>query len=149
MRYTWCAIALLAGLAAGCEADALGPEWRKPFGFAIWEPTTDAVVVASSLTKLAGDGQLYLGDARGTVGRSWAEKLDHLGLEARIDEGDCVHSATPDGHKFTINVYTTAEEPGVTGEQTRAYLHWEDKDYSTRGWQVLAELERRPTNAAH
>ena len=64
-------------------------------------------------------------------------------------QGDCVHSATPDGHKFTINVYTTAEEPGVTGEQTRAYLHWEDKDYGTRGWQVLAELERRPTNAAH
>jgi hypothetical protein len=135
-RVCWTGAVLLAGLSTGCWGDGGLSGWH----LTLWEPHVDDAIVASSLTQLAGDGALYLGAPPGTVARSWAAHLKRLGLEARLDDGGCIHSATPDGHPFTITVFTSTEE-AAAGEHTRAYLAWQEKAYSTRGWQTLADLE--------
>jgi hypothetical protein len=139
----WVLLAACAGgplLLAGCWSLPV-LEWNGGM-LPTWEPQTDPDIARSSVTRLAGDGALYLDTPKGTAARSWLAHLKQLGLPARLDDGECIQSETPDGHRFTITVFTVTEEPGVEGAHTRAYLTWRERAYSTRGWQVLTDLER-------
>ena len=140
MRCAWCAgLLALLGL-SGCETVT----WWDPLGLRLpGEKTSDAAIVGQSLTTLSGDGDLYPWTTPGTVARSWAENLKRLGLPARVDEASCVHSATPDGHLFCINVVVSTDAGDESGCNARAYLHWQEHDYGTRGWQVLTDLENQ------
>ncbi len=138
-----CAPALLLALAvalAGCESlprldvRALLPEKR-----------VDADIVGRSVTSLSGEGATYPDTAVGTAARSWKVNLERLGLHAEIDSDNCVLSSTPDGHRFSINVFSQTDIRAVEEPKTRAYLHWQERGYGTQGWQVLTDLESRQT----
>jgi hypothetical protein len=134
----WLALLTVLEL-SGCET----VKWWDPLGLCqAYEKRTDPDILGHSLTTLSGDGELYADTAPGTVARSWVENLKRLGLPTSLDEAHCVHSATPDGHHFAINVVVTMEIADDSVSHTRAYLLWQERDYSTRGWQVLTDLER-------
>jgi hypothetical protein len=133
------ALALLVALAVvpvGC--DSL-PRWDVRA--LLPEKRVDSDIVGRSVTVLAGEGETYPDTAPGTAARSWKANLERLGLTGEIDGDHCVRSITPDGHKFSINVFTQTDLLGEADPKTRAYLHWQERDYGTQGWQVLTDLE--------
>jgi hypothetical protein len=140
------ALALLVALvAAAVGCDGL-PRWDVRA--LLPEKRLDSDILGRSVTVLAGEGQTYPDTAPGTVGRSWKANLERLGLTAEIDDDHCVRSVTPDGHKFSVNVFTQTDLMGQSDGKTRAYLHWNERDYGTQGWQVLTDLEGKRLGGA-
>jgi hypothetical protein len=135
----WAGLLAMLGL-SGCATVT----WWDPLGLHLpGEKSFDQAIVGRSLTTLSSDGDVYPFVTAGTVARSWAENLKRLGLPTHIDEANCVHCATPDGHAFSINVVVATDMGDESGSHARAYLHWQERDYGTRGWQVLTDLENQ------